>query len=362
MFAKQDVNTGRQVELDYMKGLFVPMILFIHAFQMLGGPDTLVPVYKIIYIIATMTGAAIFMFVLGVGSVYSKKSDKELAMYGVKLVIMEFVWNALTLALPMIIGQLIRTFSGLTPNWEETWMRLPVMLEYINVFFIAGMCYFVIVICRKLKLPAVWYFVLASMLFIVNPYLYMYDKATENAVVDYILKTFVGGRDAVSLTFISLLPHALLGVGFGKILRRTENKGKLYGILAIPLALIVVGYFVYAVITHPDLDSLYTYSDMGYVYPGVLRAFANASSVILLAGMLYALRNIIIKCRPVHNLIMQFCRNNTPYYAIHPFYYCTILATAAYAPFSAGFCMSMAVVVGVLCYGTILLWYRIKKV
>ena len=42
MFAKTDINTGRQVELDYMKGLFVPMILFIHAFQMLGGPNTIV--------------------------------------------------------------------------------------------------------------------------------------------------------------------------------------------------------------------------------------------------------------------------------------------------------------------------------
>lgn len=361
MFSKTDVNTGRQVELDYMKGLFVPMILFIHAFQMLGGPNALVPAYQIIYIIATMTGAAIFMFVLGVGSVYSKKSDKELVMYGIKLVIMEFVWNALTLSLPMIIGQLIRTVFGIAPNWEETWMRLPVMLEYINVFFIAGMCYFVIVICRKLKLAAAWYFVLAAVLFVVNPFLYMYDKTTGNAVADYILTTFTGGRDAVSLTFISLLPHALLGVGFGKVLRRTENKGKLYGTLAIPLALIVIGYFVYAIITHPDLTSLYLYSDMGYVYPGVLRAFANASSVILLAGMLYALRNIIGKCKPIHNLIMQFCRNNTPYYAIHPFYYCSILATAAYITFSAGFCTAMAVVVGVLCYGTILLWNCIKK-
>ncbi len=361
MFAKTDVNTGRQVELDYMKGLFVPMILFIHAFQMLGGTDALVPAYEIIYIIATMTGAAIFMFVLGVGSVYSKKSDKQLAMYGVKLVIMEFVWNALTLTLPMIIGQLIRMATGFVPNWEETWMRLPVMLEYINVFFIAGMCYFVIVICRKLKLSAMWYFILAAVLFIVDPYLYMYDKTTGNAAIDYILKTFVGGRDAVSLTFISLLPHALLGVGFGKVLRRTENKGKLYGVLAIPLALIVIGYFVYAITTHPDLYSLFIYSDMGYVYPGVLRAFANASSVILLAGMLYALRNVIKKCDPLHKLIMQFCRNNTPYYAIHPFYYCCIGATAAYATFSAGVCCIMAVVVGVLCYGTILLWERIRK-
>ena len=361
MFAKTDINTGRQVELDYMKGLFVPMILFIHAFQMLGGPNTIVAPYEIIYIIATMTGAAIFMFVLGVGTAFSGKSDKALALYGVKLIIMEFLWNALSLALPMVLSQFFRMAAGLTPAWEETMMRVPVMLTYINVFFIAGMCYLVIALLRKLRLPMFGYAGLGVLLFVISPFLYMNDKTTGNKIVDYILMTFVGGRDAVSLTFISLLPHALIGVSFGKLLCRTKNKGKLYGILAIPLSLIVIGYFVYAITTHTELSALYTYSDMGYVYPGVLRAFANASSVLLLAGLLYALRNMIAGNKTVHKFIMQFCRNNTPYYAIHPFYFCCITATAAYLPLSAGFCTAMSVVVGVLCYGTILLWNRIKN-
>jgi len=361
MFAKTDINTGRQVELDYMKGLFVPMILFIHAFQMLGGPNTIVAPYEIIYIIATMTGAAIFMFVLGVGTAFSGKSDKALALYGVKLIIMEFLWNALSLALPMVLSQFFRMAAGLTPAWKETMMRVPVMLTYINVFFIAGMCYLVIALLRKFRLPSFGYAGLGVLLFVISPFLYMNDKTTGNKIVDYILMTFVGGRDAVSLTFISLLPHALLGVSFGKLLRRTKSKGKLYSILALPLSLIVVVYFVYSITTHNELSALYTYSDMGYVYPGILRAFANASSVLLLAGLLYALRNIIAGNKTVHNFIMQFCRNNTPYYAIHPFYYCCITATAAYFPFSAGFCSAMSLVVGVLCYGTILLWHRIKN-
>ena len=34
---KEEVNIGRQVEFDYLKGLFVPMIILIHAFQLMGG-------------------------------------------------------------------------------------------------------------------------------------------------------------------------------------------------------------------------------------------------------------------------------------------------------------------------------------
>ncbi len=359
MFAKNDVNTGRQVEFDYMKGLFIPMILLIHAFQMLGGEK--VPAYQITYIIATMTGAAIFMFVLGFGSVFSGRSEKVLAKTGGKLILWEFLWNALSLVLPMIIGQLLRTVSGQEPAWAETWARVPMMLGYINVFFIAGVCYLVIALLRKLNLSAWWYIAFAAFLFLIDPFLYMNGKSTGNEIADFILTTFVGGRAAVSLNFIALLPHALLGVGFGKLLRRAEHKGRLYAVLSVPAIGIIAVYFIYAFVNHPGLDALYAYSGQGYIYPDVLRAFANAASVLLLAGVLYALRNVIGACKPLHNAILHFNRNTTPYYAIHPFYYSLIAATAAYAPFSAGFCAVMTVVVWGLCFVTILLWQQILK-
>ncbi len=361
MFAKTDINTGRQVEFDYMKGLFIPMILLIHAFQMLGGSGAVVPAYQLTYIIATMTGAAIFIFVLGVGSVYSSKSNKALVASGLKLILWEFVWNALALALPMVIGQLLRMSAGYEPAWAETKARIPMMLEYINVFFIAGVCYLVLAALRKTRLPAAGYFVLAFVLFAINPFLYMNGKTTGNEIADYILTTFVGGRAAVSLNFITLLPHALLGVGFGKVLRRTENKGRLYGILCIPMILIIAIYFIYALTHYQGLNAFYDYSKQGYTYPDILRALANAASIILLAGIFYALRNIIGRCKPLHTAILHFNRDTTPYYAIHPFYFSCILATAAYTPFSATFCTAMTVVVWGLCFVTILLWKKIRK-
>ncbi len=361
MLAKTDINTGRQVEFDYMKGLFIPMILLIHSFQMLGGSGAAVPAYKVAYIIATMTGAAIFIFVLGIGSVYSGKSGKMLAISGLKLIIWEFVWNALALALPMVIGQLLRMLTGYEPAWAETMARIPMMLEYINIFFIAGVCYLVLAVLRKTKLSAKWYIVFALVLFLVNPFLYMNGKTTGNEIADYILTTFAGGRAAVSLNFITLLPYALLGAGFGKVLRRVENKGRLYGILSIPMILIIAVYFIYAVTNYQGLNALYDYSRQGYIYPDILRALANAASVILLAGIFYVLRNIIGRCKPLHTAILHFNRNTTPYYAIHPFYFSCILAVAAYVPFSAAFCTAMTVVVWGLCFVTILLWKGILR-
>ncbi len=344
-----------------MKGLFIPMILLIHAFQMLGGSGAVVPAYQLTYIIATMTGAAIFIFVLGIGSVYSGKSNKALAISGLKLIVLEFVWNALALALPMVIGQLLRMSTGNKPAWADTLARIPMMLEYINIFFIAGVCYLVLAVLRKTKLSASGYIVLALVLFAINPFLYMNEKTTGNGMADYILTTFVGGRASVSLNFITLLPHALLGVGFGKVLRRVENKGRLYGVLCIPLLLIIAVYFIYALTTYRGLNALYDYSRQGYIYPDILRALANAASVILLAAMFYALRNIISRCKPIHTAILHFNSNTTPYYAIHPFFFSCILAAAAYIPFSAAFCTAMTVVVWGMCFVTIFLWKGILK-
>lgn len=44
MYAEKEINIGRQIEFDCLKDLFIPMILLIHSFQIMGG--TLVSAYK----------------------------------------------------------------------------------------------------------------------------------------------------------------------------------------------------------------------------------------------------------------------------------------------------------------------------
>ena len=72
---KKEVNTKRQTEFDYLKGLFIPMIILTHAFQMLGATGE--PVFHIIYTVCTMTGSTIFLFVMGMGSTYSRRTESR---------------------------------------------------------------------------------------------------------------------------------------------------------------------------------------------------------------------------------------------------------------------------------------------
>lgn len=359
MLAKTEINTGRQIEFDYMKGLFTPMILLIHSFQILVGTGEHVGAYKVLYIIATMTGSAIFMFVLGLGSTYSRRTNGQLAKDGAKLLLWQILWNALAMGTPLVLAQGLRSLLGLETAWKTTRELMPVMLQYINVFFIAGMCYFLLALLRQIKTPTWVYFALALAFIFANPRLYMYDRRTGITALDYVLTMFVGDRAAISLCCAAHFPYALLGVGFGRVLRRTQSKARLYKIVAIPSVLLVIAYFVRAFVITDGLDTLFIYSSNGYVYPDALRALANCSSVLLMAGTLYALSGKILKVKPLHNALVHFNKMTTPYYAVHPFFYQLISSFTLYAPFSAMACVGMTFVVWALSFVTLWIWKRI---
>lgn len=361
MPAKAEVNIGRQIEFDYMKGFFTPMILLIHAFQVLRGAEPQADAYKIFYIIATMTGSAIFMFVLGLGSIYSRRTNAQMAMSGVKLLLWQLLWNIFSMTAPMVVGQILRSLFGYETAWATTYEMALIMLQYINVFFIAGMCYFLLAFLRQVKIPVWAYFALALAFAFVNPFLYMYDKRTGIVVLDYILTMFVGDRAEISLCCVAHFPYVLLGTGFGMILRRTENKSRLYKTISVPGVLIVIAHFVHAFSISDSLDALYVYSSNGYVYPGTLRTLANCASILLMGAVLYALSRQIAKWKSLHKVLLHFNKMTTPYYAVHPFFYGLFSALALYAPYSSAACVGMTFLVWALCFLTLLAWNSILQ-
>lgn len=356
MLAKKEINTGRQIEFDYLKGLFIPIILLIHSFQVLGGDKVPNPAYRITYIIATMTGSAIFLFVMGLGSNFSHRTEKQLTKDGLKLIVKEFTWNILAFTVPMVIGQLLLMLFGKETAWGITKDFAVMMVQYINIFFIAGVCYLIIVLLRLIKTPTWLYFALALAFIIVNPFLFMKDKTTGNEIVDYVLTTFAGGRPAVSLCCLTHIPYVLLGVGFGKVIRRTENKTRLYTVISVPAVIIVISYFAYAISVNNGIEALYAFSRVGYIYPSTFKALANCSSVLLTAAVLYGLRNVIGAVKPLHNLLVHLNKKTTLYYAIHPFFFCMLNSLMCYKALSPLVCLIATPIVWVLCWLSILAW------
>ena len=92
---EKEVNTGRQRELDLVKGFLMIMIVFIHSFQTIAGAAAAESsVHKIMFALFMPTGACLYLFTMGFGSVFTRHSQpKDMVRNGIKLMIYQGIRN-----------------------------------------------------------------------------------------------------------------------------------------------------------------------------------------------------------------------------------------------------------------------------
>ena len=92
---EKEVNTGRQRELDLVKGFLMIMIVFIHSFQTIAGAAAAESsVHKIMFALFMPTGACLYLFTMGFGSVFTRHSQpKDMVRNGIKLLIYQGISN-----------------------------------------------------------------------------------------------------------------------------------------------------------------------------------------------------------------------------------------------------------------------------
>ena len=359
LLQKTEINTGRQIEFDYLKGLFIPMILFIHAFQLLMCMDN--ALYHTVYTVCTLTGSTIFLFVMGLGSMYSRRTPKQFAIDGLKLIWYQVLWNVCSMTLPLFIGQGMRAVFGL-PVADLAMIKelSAITLQYINIFFIAGVSYLFLALFKKWNLPSAGYLCIGILFLICTPFLYMTDKNTGIPALDYFLTMFAGGRPAVSLCFLPHFVYVMFGAWFGSILRRTESKKKLYLTVTPGAVLILLAYIIYMIMTAQGTDSLIVIWEDAYVFTDTFRMLTNLSCTLLAAAFLYAVSNLIQKVTPLHKIIMHFSKQTTPYYAVHPFFYMLAFASANCIPFPVLPCLAVFAITTALCCATVHFWEHMR--
>ena len=210
IFSQKEINTGRQQEFDHLKGIFMLFIYLIHAFQATLSPEDLVT--RWLYMFATMSGAAIFIFVMGIGTVYSRNTaPTAFVKSGLRMVVYQYLDNiayvaALLIPYPFVAG-------GLSQNGlERCWFLARVYIQYTNIFFITGIIYLVLALLKKLDVKTIGYVVIGVAAGISAPLLY--GTPVNVPVAGYLVRLLIGEADFVSFTPIYFLSYALFGVAF----------------------------------------------------------------------------------------------------------------------------------------------------
>ena len=224
---EKEVNTGRQRELDLVKGFLMIMIVFIHSFQTIAGAAAAESsVHKIMFALFMPTGACLYLFTMGFGSVFTRHSQpKDMVRNGIKLLIYQGISN-LCYAAVMTVSYIIRnSITGEVAGSREVFEASRYsMLTFVNIFFISGMCYLVLALYRKFNVKLGGYIISALIVGIVTPFTKL--LVSDNQALNWLLDMTFGGKGETSFCFFPYLSYVFLGYVFAKVIRRVPEDEK----------------------------------------------------------------------------------------------------------------------------------------
>lgn len=345
---KDEVNTGRQTELDLVKGFLMVMIIFIHSYQTINTPEASASsLYKILFAFFMPTGACLYLFAMGFGSVFSRRNEpKDLAKSGVKLLFYQALSNAcygLCLLIPFAIHNLFASPSQASVDAYHA--TLYSMLTFINIFFISGMCYLVLAIYKAIKMPLIGYGISALLVGIISPF--TGTLVSENAALNWILDVTFGGKGEATFCFFPYISFVFLGYIFAKLIRRikTEDKKDFYKLAGCFSLGITISWIGIIIATHPSLNSFYDYMHAQYHIPGIAKVIGSCAVIVLFFTIAYFIAPGLEKCKFVYHKLNQYSKQISKVYAVHIGVYMVISAATAFCGFGTYACLIWSVVV-----------------
>ncbi|MBP2622765.1 heparan-alpha-glucosaminide N-acetyltransferase domain-containing protein [Streptococcus oricebi] len=227
MFSSEKVNTGRQVELDIARGLAVLFMIFIHAQENLANQAVQESLFgQFNDFVGTVPAAPVFMFLMGLGIVYSRKNDP--ATYykrGALLFLSGFILNVLCGFLP----NLVQAF--LSPQSSQTFLTQAIMnLFEIDILPFAGLAMITFGLIKQFNLKNYHVAFLALgfglLNFLISP------LVPSNPILATFLGLFWGTNSLSYFPFLSWIFYPLVGYLFGNLLIRCTNKNRFYRLVA----------------------------------------------------------------------------------------------------------------------------------
>lgn len=344
----KEVNIGRQRELDLVKGFLMIMIIFIHSFQTIAGAEAADSnAHKILFGLFMPTGACLYLFTMGFGSVFTRHSQpRDMVKNGVKLLFFQALSN-LCYAAAIIISFNIRSaITGEIAGSRELYeANLYSMLTFVNIFFISGMCYLVLALYKKLGVTLTGYIVSAVVVGLVSPF--TGKLVSDNPALNWILDMTFGGKGETSFCFFPYLSFVFLGYVFAKVIRRVPEakKAAFYKKSGLACGITAAIWLICCIVSHPGIDGYFNYMIVQYRIPGLIKVIGSVAAIILVFALAFWAMPAIEKCKFVYNKLCFYSKHISKMYAVHIGVYFTIGGFCAFYQFNVTECLILSVVV-----------------
>lgn len=216
VFSNENVNSGRQIELDFAKVFAILLMIVTHyfAFCTFGGIDYDTEI--LIIFLLCQCSAPILMFAMGIGMIYTRhNSPKEFIIRGIKL---------------LILGLIVNTLYFLSNYGAGVPMEYALLSFLANdILQFAGISFILVGIFKKLNIKTLKIFLISILFSLIATYIQEFSifNIYLNQLLGHFFET-IGDYIVSCFPILNWFIVPACGMIFGEDLIRCKNKDELY--------------------------------------------------------------------------------------------------------------------------------------
>jgi uncharacterized membrane protein len=305
VFAKEPINSGRQVELDVTRGLAVFFMVLVHV-QILFALESVQDsgLGLVVDFFGGIPAAPVFMFLLGIGINYTRKSEPRfLIRRGFGLLAIGYGLNLIRSIFPYLIKWWLTDWPGyLTLTWEG--------LIYVDILQFAGLALILFGLLKMTRRPYRTAALVGLSSVLLN--FAALNIQTSNYVASALTGLFWGSSAVSYFPFLTWSIYPLGGFLFGALLIRCRDKRRFYVISLSAATLLVILLAVLAFAWDLDIGLS---SDIGYYHHTLLGNLFFTAFVVGWLSLWYFLTPWLPPW--LLRVLMRWSNHVTPIYFIH---------------------------------------------
>ena len=303
-FADEDINTGRQGEIDFLKAFLIIGMIFTHVYEDCFVTEGFVSQVICEYL-CVIIGAASFMFCMGFGMQYSRRvNPKNLALRGMSL---------------LGIGQLLNLGRNFLPNFiayavtgGKWFLGQQFLVLQADILTFAGVTFFVMALLLHLKFTPGRILAVSAVLNIVCTILCYTMPRPSCYLMQQNLAFFVITDAECYFPFLAYFFFVAFGYYAGSWYRRIRDKDQVCSLIfRVVVPVCAVYYLIRFFVPIPILPEVS--SDLQYILQPFPDAVATSFVSVILLALLYKLeKHVFHGITP--RAITSISRNVNRYY------------------------------------------------
>lgn len=309
LFSKEEINTTRQWSFDAAKFVAILFMVLVHTFIYVYGEENMNYgfQYRLNNIYGGVFAAPVFMFCMGVGVAYSRRSDsKTMFIRGVKLLLVGYLLNMVR-SLP----QLLLWLQGYGNEHYESFLE---ELAIFDILQFAGIAFFLFSLLHWLKASPNVVLLTGIALSIFGTYVRSVDMGSST--LNLLCYSFVGihvGNIWTSFPLANWFIFVATGYWFGKLIRRCNDLDRFYALL-MPSAGFIFSASIAFMTTHSV--GMFTENNDDFFY-----YLTTIDSLVCIMGafVVIGIGHFVMPHEPqrIKNIVKQVSTDVTRIYLIH---------------------------------------------